>query len=60
MKALVTQWQGWVCILFLFFTAAFMLKAGEFVNFARAFVEIHNTWRPARARVDSHPSGREH
>jgi hypothetical protein len=51
MKESVSKWRGWVCLLFLFFFAAFLIEAREFANSARTFIEIRKTWLPARALV---------
>ena len=47
-----TQWRGWICLLFLFFLAAFLIEARELVIFARTFTEIRNTWLAVPARVE--------
>jgi hypothetical protein len=52
MKVPVSQWRGWVCVLLLFFFAAFIIEAREFVNFAQTFSQVHNTWLPVQAHVD--------
>lgn len=52
MKEPVSQWRGWVCLLFLFFLAAFLIEAREFADFSHTFTEIRNTWQPLQALVE--------
>jgi len=48
----VRQWRSWVCLLFIFFLAAFFIEARELADFSRTFIEIRNAWRPRQAVVE--------
>lgn len=45
------EWRGWVCILLVFFVAAFVIEGRALVILTRTFVEVRSGWLPVQGLV---------